>query len=35
MGRPAEEDGFSEATLAQEEDNTLVRRGLDFKGDKP
>ncbi len=32
MGRPAEEDGFSGATLAQEEDNTLVRRGLDLKG---
>ena len=28
MGRPAEEDGFSGATLAQEEDNTLGRREL-------
>ncbi len=32
MGRPAEEDSFSGATLAQEEDNTLARRGLDLRG---
>lgn len=28
MGRPAEEDGFSGATLARNEDNTLIRREL-------